>query len=119
MAVRVSRVERLAEQILSEAGCFRPPVSPDHLVDKYGATVVLDSFGGDTDVSGVLVREDDRVIIGVNRQHPVVRQRFTIAHELGHLLMHPGRPLIVEKQVRVNFRDSVSSMATDLSLIHI
>jgi len=113
VAVRVSRVERLAEQILSEAGCFRPPVSPDHLVDKYGATVVLDSFGGDTDVSGVLVREDDRVIIGVNRQHPVVRQRFTIAHELGHLLMHPGRPLIVEKQVRVNFRDSVSSMATD------
>jgi Zn-dependent peptidase ImmA (M78 family) len=46
-----------------------------------------------------------------------VRQRFTIAHELGHRALHPGRELILDVPVRVNLRDKTSSMASDLEEI--
>ncbi len=42
-----------------------------------------------------------------------MRQRFTVAHELGHWALHPGRLLIFDRPMRVNRRDSVSAMATD------
>jgi Zn-dependent peptidase ImmA (M78 family) len=64
----------------------------------------------------MLVRTDDVVVIGVDRSQAKHRQRFTIAHELGHLLMHPGRSVIVEhlrRPARVNFRDARSGLATD------
>ncbi len=61
----------------------------------------------------MLVRSENETTIGVNSSHPLARRRFSIAHELGHLLLHPGRPLLLHESVRVNFRDAVSSMATD------
>jgi Zn-dependent peptidase ImmA (M78 family) len=32
---------------------------------------------------------------------------------LGHLRLHPGRPLILDASARVNFRDRTASLATD------
>jgi Zn-dependent peptidase ImmA (M78 family) len=58
-------------------------------------------------------RTDEESVIGINSSHRPRRQRFTAAHELGHLLMHPGQPLLVDSSVRVNYRDKVSSQATD------
>lgn len=46
-----------------------------------------------------------------------MRQRFTIAHELGHLALHPGKVLIVDPSVRVNLRNEVSSLGTDFEEI--
>lgn len=65
----------------------------------------------------MLYRDTDPKIVGVNATHPPARQRFTIAHELGHLLLHKGRPIIVDKTIRlVNTRtddpDPTSSLAT-------
>lgn len=53
-------------------------------------------------------------VVVVNDRHARVRQRFTIAHELGHLLLHKGRPVIVDHLTRahVNMRDQTSSLAT-------
>jgi Zn-dependent peptidase ImmA (M78 family) len=79
-----------------------------------GATVVYERLA--QDVSGMLLREGDSVVIGVNEAHAESRQRFTVAHELGHLILHRGRPIVVDS-VRVNLRDSRSSMATDLEEI--
>ena len=42
-----------------------------------------------TDVSGTIVREPGgRVVLGVNTFHSKTRQRFTVAHELGHWKLH-------------------------------
>ena len=68
-------------------------------------------------MSGILFRDGDHHVIGVNSAHPPVRQRFTIAHELGHRALHPGRELILDVPVRVNLRDKTSSMASDLEEI--
>lgn len=46
----------------------------------------LDQLG--VEVSGVIFWQDERFKIIINRNKPVVRQYFTLAHEFGHLLLH-------------------------------
>ena len=41
-----------------------------------------------TGVSGQITRENDHYLIRVNRHEARERQRFTIAHELAHFLLH-------------------------------
>jgi len=53
----------------------------------------------------------------VNQSQAQSRQRFTIAHELGHALLHEGEELHVDKDFRINFRDVVSSLATNVEEI--
>lgn len=55
----------------------------------------------------------DQSVIGVNTQHAPVRQNFTTAHELGHLLMHDQEQLHIDHAFRVRLRDDVSSQGTD------
>ncbi|HUZ54062.1 MAG TPA: ImmA/IrrE family metallo-endopeptidase [Streptosporangiaceae bacterium] len=110
------RAERAAEQLLVDHGITGPPVDPEALARADGIVVVRRRFK-DGDVSGILFRDSDHHVIGVNSAHPAVRQRFTIAHELGHRALHPGRELILDVPVRVNLRDKTSSMASDLEEI--
>jgi Zn-dependent peptidase ImmA (M78 family) len=42
----------------------------------------------DPQVSGVLKAENGGYSIAVNAGHPTTRQRFTVAHELGHYMLH-------------------------------
>jgi Zn-dependent peptidase ImmA (M78 family) len=105
------RAEIAAAELLSEHPVARLPVAVDDLAEALGIVVVRRKFK-DADFSGMLFR-GEREVIGVNQKHHRVRQRFTIAHELGHHVLHPGRELILDAPVRVNFRDRTSSMATD------
>ena len=62
---------------------------------------------------------DDSAVLAVNESHHPRRQRFTIAHELGHLTLHPGRRETVDSTVRVNRRDDLSSTATNAQEIEV
>lgn len=86
------------------------PVPVEVLIGRSGARLVRQRM--DQDVSGMTYRTDTEKVIGINSSHHPRRQRFTAAHELGHLLLHKGT-LLVDSSVRVNFRDAVSSQATD------
>src|SRR5688572_20022729 len=109
-----TRAESRAQRLLDDHGVTTIPVAVEMLAKKSGAEIRYRSLDGD--VSGMLLRADDVVVIGVDRSQAQHRQRFTIAHELGHLLMHPGRSVIVEhlrRPARVNYRDTRSGLATD------
>jgi Zn-dependent peptidase ImmA (M78 family) len=107
----MGRAEREAVRLLGETGQQRAlPVDVEAIARHLGAQIVAEHL--DRTVSGMLYRDDDHVVIGVNAAHPERRRRYTIAHELGHLVLHKGRPLVVD-HVRVNFRDANSSTATD------
>jgi Zn-dependent peptidase ImmA (M78 family) len=107
----MSLVEKKARQLLETAAIKDLPVPVEELAKQLGAQLTHEPFDGN--ISGMLYREGDRVVIGVNSAHAYTRQRFTVAHEIGHLRLHPGRPIIVDKLVRVNLRDRKSSLATD------
>ncbi|MPZ67877.1 MAG: ImmA/IrrE family metallo-endopeptidase [Pseudonocardiaceae bacterium] len=107
------RAESAAEALLARHDITNIPVDVDKLSELCGIRVVRRRFD-DGDVSGMLLRETDTVpVIGVNGTHAETRQRFTVAHELGHWALHPGRLVIFDRPMRINRRDSVSAMATD------
>jgi Zn-dependent peptidase ImmA (M78 family) len=91
------------------------PVPVERIARELGVDVVSKPLA--TDVSGLLIRPaEGATAIVVNERHAPVRQRFTIAHELGHLQLHKGRPLVVD-HVRVNLRDARSRAAVDIEEI--
>lgn len=51
------------------------------------------------DIAGLVYIEEDLPIIGVNTVHDKPRQRFTVAHELGHVAFHKD---IIREQVHVD-----------------
>jgi Zn-dependent peptidase ImmA (M78 family) len=106
----VSRAETEAARLLAESGQIDLPIDVEAIAAHLDVQIVLERL--DKSVSGMLYRDGDHVVIGVNSAHPERRQRFTVAHELGHLVLHKGRPLVVD-HVRVNFRDATSSAASD------
>lgn len=113
--IPVPRAEKAAQKLLDEHGHASLPVAVDHLAERLGTEVRYRKFDGD--ISGLLLRTDDGgVVLGVHAQHSRTRQRFTIAHELGHFVLHRGRPAIVEhlhRSAKVNFRDGTSALAND------
>lgn len=106
------RAERAATALLAEANITSLPVPVERLAQHYGAVITYQPFDAE-DISGLLLRKDNQPpVIGVNSTNSLVRQRFTIAHELGHLKLHKGE-LILDRLARVNFRDATSSQATE------
>jgi Zn-dependent peptidase ImmA (M78 family) len=62
------------------------PVDVDKLAAQIGLPVSYVQMS--EDISGELVRVDGRYKININANHPRTRQRFTLAHELGHYVYH-------------------------------
>ena len=55
-------------------------------------------------------------VIGANKSHHPYRQRFTIAHELGHFLLHEGQDVHLDESrgaFRVNLRSPESARGED------
>ncbi len=106
-----SRIESSASSFLAKHGIATAPVPVEEIARSEGIQVIRSTAAASE--AGFLLRDGRHAIIGLNSRNTRRRQRFTLAHELGHWLLHEGRPLIVDHTVRINKRDSVSSAATD------
>ena len=102
-------MERRAEQLLVKAGVATTPVPVKQVAAHLGIRIELADLG--EDCSAVLVRNGNRAVIGVNEKHYPNRQRFSIAHEIAHFLLHEGDTYI-DKGYRVHFRDLESGSGT-------
>ncbi|MCK1515074.1 ImmA/IrrE family metallo-endopeptidase [Bradyrhizobium sp. 190] len=100
-----------ATNILEEFGVKKPPVPVEKIATSLGARLKYSPFDGE--LAGMLIRSDEGTVIGVNSLHHMNRQRFTIAHECGHLLLHKGIDVHIDRSFRVNKRDEKSSQAID------
>lgn len=112
MIVRRKHIRELASELLADMKTKGPPVPVEDIAKRKG--VIINRGNVDAKVSGFLYRNVARgqAVIGVNgSQHPN-RQRFTIAHELGHLLLHAGDDVHVDKH-----RDDESAKGTNLEEI--
>lgn len=116
MAVRKKYIRELVEELLDRHRIKKASVDVDGIAAHLGIEVQKDVV--DDDMSGFLFRDTraNKAVIGVNGAHAQTRQRFTIAHELGHFLLHAGEPVHIDRTnvaYRLNHRDAVSSMGTD------
>ncbi len=81
-------IEKFAEDLAKKIG-FGPGDSIEELVQKSGGKLVVGTSGfGDKDSGSIVAREVNDFEIFVSRHTSLKRDRFTIAHEIGHLLLH-------------------------------
>lgn len=72
---------KAAAELLEELEISEPPIDVEAIARRLGLTVSAEVLGNvDGEIRGKKIR--------VNSAHSSVRQRFTVAHELGHLRMH-------------------------------
>lgn len=96
---RIGFARQTARKLLADVGIKNPPVLIrdiiNHIKKEKDLSVYSWAFGEDTD--GIQITEGEKATIGYNQtQHPH-RQRFTIAHEIGHLLLgHTGKNFILD-----------------------
>jgi predicted transcriptional regulator len=106
--------ERDAQQLLDRLDMTGLPVDPIRVARKLGARVWTSDLG--LGVSGVLVKKvGSAAEIYLNTSDHPNRQRFTAAHEVGHLVK---RVLEGGAQAEMNFvdyRDDLSSTGTSPS----
>jgi len=114
MPIRRKHIQFLAEQLLRRHRIRSAPVPIEDLAGALGVSVVKEPT--DDELSGFLYR--DRVqksaIIGVNANHHPNRQNFTIAHELGHFLLHEGDEVHVDRGFQIKLRTEFSSKGVDI-----
>jgi Zn-dependent peptidase ImmA (M78 family)/DNA-binding XRE family transcriptional regulator len=94
--VAADRPLRAAQQLLARAQLLEPkvvqrPIDITRLANLCGVHVIPRDFPEDN-ISGLLIVLANGPVIGVHRWQNEGRQRFTVAHELGHhLLNHHDR----------------------------
>jgi Zn-dependent peptidase ImmA (M78 family) len=78
--------EAAATRALKECSIKAPPVKPEKIAQHFHLPVLEWRFPDA--LSALIVRTvGNGYAIGVNRTHPRARQRFSVAHELGHALL--------------------------------
>jgi Zn-dependent peptidase ImmA (M78 family) len=109
--VNLQEIELRANALLEQHQHNKPPIDVQLLCKQLGIELVLEEL--DDDISGILVTKRQPVI-AVNRQHGRARQRFTIAHEIGHFMLHKTRKdaVFVDRSA-IHFRNQVSSAGID------
>jgi Zn-dependent peptidase ImmA (M78 family) len=95
-----TRAKDLAREVLDANFITAPPVQIYELAENYGLRVFVAEFD-DPDVAGTI--DLKKACIVVNSYDTVERQAFTIAHELGHWLLHKEDPGL-KKEITIFFR---------------
>lgn len=110
MPARFALAKQKAREVLDELGVVEAPVDAEKIARLLGAQVKReDDF--DDDFSGMVYRADGNIVIAVNRSHSPKRQRFTLAHEIAHLLLHEDEALHVDGAI-LGQRDPLASEGT-------
>jgi Zn-dependent peptidase ImmA (M78 family) len=101
----IKKAELRGTKLLEEYGISTPPVPVVEIANKLGLDVIGYDLGDD--ISGTLVIKKGIGFIGYNPSHSKKRQRFTIAHEIGHYQLHyKENQLFVDKDFLVKYRNA-------------
>src|SRR5258708_2570831 len=82
---RIQLARRSAEALVDRLNISTAPIDVNLVARSLGLQIVFNDLG--EDISGLLVTHSGNSSICVRESEPVVRQRFTIAHEIGHFVL--------------------------------
>lgn len=107
-----SDITSAVQAVRKRFNTYELPIDLDALAEKAGIRIKYGNF--DDDMSGFAYQKGGVKYIGVNETESYVRQRFTIAHEFGHIFLHRQDPLSYDPSVElIHFRDEHSTTGTD------
>jgi Zn-dependent peptidase ImmA (M78 family) len=103
--------EAVAARLLSQhlPDLVKPPVPVSDLAGLLNLRVIVTPL--QNGVSGALINDGGKCYIAVNSEHHRNRQRFTVAHEIGHYSLAHGLDDHVDREFIVIMRDESSSTA--------
>lgn len=84
---RTSYVRRVAKQLLRDSKVRQPPVDLRHIANHCGLKYEEVDYFPD-DVDALIVSAEDGPVAVVNKNQSNNRRRFSLAHELGHFVLH-------------------------------
>jgi Zn-dependent peptidase ImmA (M78 family) len=107
-AVRYSLVDKKIKELWELfPKLVKPPVNLKNLMSALDIKFEEKDFEGQ--LSGAAIFNGNEMIVTVNSNEPESRKRFTVAHEIGHLLLHADQALNIDiKPVNLN-RDQNST----------
>jgi Zn-dependent peptidase ImmA (M78 family)/transcriptional regulator with XRE-family HTH domain len=83
-------LESRASDLINQHGLHRLPINIYQIANNLNIFVTFETLPSDLyDLRGFSYREGDFQLIGINKAHSIELQRFTMAHELHHLLFDP------------------------------
>ena len=110
MSIRRKRISDQVQALLLKNQVTAPPVPVERIAKMLDAQLRYSPL--DNELSGMIYVKEGTPIIGVNALHHPHRQRFTIAHECGHLVLHKTQitqEVHVDKEFPMLMRDAVSA----------
>lgn len=97
-------IEQRAEDVLRRFGVSQAPVPVEKIVSELNISV---AYAADNNYSGILLRKaDDTIVMGLNNAESSKRQRFTMAHELGHFYLDPNKKVFVDQKITIDHRNN-------------
>jgi Zn-dependent peptidase ImmA (M78 family) len=101
-------IDAKIEELLARSKIMSPPVDVDAIAKRLGVPIYTRPLP--KDISGFLHRNESAALIAVNSKQAKTRQRFTIAHELGHLILnHKPNQVHVDRNYDILFRANAVS----------
>jgi len=105
-------IEEKTEQLLKSLNAMKLPIDPKKCAESY--SVVVNGVKMNDNVSGLFMTKDSVSYIMYNLDEVKQRQRFTIAHEFGHFILHKDVKLFIDKSQKTLYRNSASTTGESL-----
>lgn len=78
--------EKILDKIIEEKGEINYPIDPFKILKDQNVIITFSDFDK---LEGLLLFDKQKEsVVSINLNRPVTRQRFTAAHELGHIMLH-------------------------------
>lgn len=110
------KVEPKANELLKHFRVDSAPVNVFAMAKKLGINVIFDNL--DADTSGIMLQKKNKTRIAINSSHHINRQRFTLAHEIGHFHLHllnkEDEAIFVDKRFFRNVESSKGSTRIEI-----
>jgi len=114
--LKLKRVTEVASELLDRAGITNTPVDLNQVLAVAGIKAQAVDLG--EDVSGLLAVQNRIGVIAYSENQGRQRQRFTIAHELGHFLLHLPEgnqdTVFLDKDFIVKYRSNKAYTETEM-----
>jgi Zn-dependent peptidase ImmA (M78 family) len=91
-----------ARKLLTRLELTKPPIAVEKIARRLGIKLIDHEF--DSNISSLLVCKANQFIICVNKEHPLSRRRFSVAHEIGHFILHRDEAPYIDKDCEIYFR---------------
>lgn len=110
------QITNIAADVLEIYGQKEYPIKIVALAEALGLSVYDSIFDRD-DVAGMIKANEKKIYIC--KTDSALRQRFSIAHEIGHYVLHykSGEHMNFDENKHISFRDSLSSLGFSIKEI--